>query len=57
MYRGKMMGLQDILDKAEQYEKEGKKELAKKFFAMAEKYEEVMKRNKETVRKQKSRGI
>lgn len=41
--------VEKALEKAEHYEKEGNKNLAKKFFAMAEKYEEVIKKNREMI--------
>jgi hypothetical protein len=43
------MCLQEILERAEKYDKAGKKKLAEKWFAYAERYEEIMKRNKETL--------
>jgi hypothetical protein len=43
------MCLQEILDRAGQYDKAGKKELAEKWLKYAERYEDIIKRNKETL--------
>lgn len=37
------------LEKAEMYEKQGDKEKSKRFLEIAEKYEEIMKRNRHTL--------
>ena len=44
MSKAKGYCLKEILEKAAQYEAEGKQELADKWFKYAERYEEIMKR-------------
>lgn len=49
--------IENALAKAEYYEKEGNKELAEKFYKLAERIEEVNKKCKENELNAKNKGI